>query len=1221
MVSSNVLGDLVVRINGDITGLIAAFAGAKAGMAGLGAGVAAWNAIGVGLTAALTVPIMGVGAVAFESALQVQKGYSIIIGQTGAVGVELDKLKADFGQVFANVPQSAEQVATVISIVQDRLRGMGIDVAETSRLMLDLARVSGESATGLADAVSKMFKQWPEAAADVSGTIETLNETFEATHVPVAQLATDVDKFGTVWREAGFNLQETMAIMAQLDAAGLNSTDVVRGMAYAWSNLQKGSVATKGALAEAYTEISNKTKQMGLDTSKSSDMMQAFFKGIEDGTIKDSTAIQLFGSRFGANITGAIHEGRISSDEFIKSLAEMPDHLERGAQAALTFSQRISIMRHRLELAFAPLGFTIMDIIEGFLPTIESIIGAAGRLATTFSALPQSAKLTVLAFAGFLAALGPIALITNQISIAFRTMSGFIAGINLALSGTAAAAAAAGTATGLMQADLTVAAFEAAAVDTEMNVLMGTTGMAALNAAAFGEALAADEGPALGLQFAMNSINASLGVATTQTGVLAGAISGVTGEGAVLETEMGGFNLGLATADELAAGLAGTFGSVVLATDGEIIGITGMNVELAAANTEMGIFDALWAANPIGIIVLAVAGLAVLLYALYTNFKPFHDAVQEVVGWIADVVLHLNQVQDKKVTITEVHDVKNVGQVAVVDGQPGPPIKPGVSVKPGEQARVLGPNERLDADGHIVQVNPETGKQEGGGPPDVGGWVQGLGPWGQRLKERAQGLNNPPGELVETTDATSGAKQIERTNPAYANAGGLNVGEGPFASLVQADIPGKIGEAIVTPIGKAFDDVKKRASEVPEAIKKAFQEAFTNITTTLNTWKNALGHVWDTFLDGCNTVKNTVGGIWDGLVKAAQPVITGITTIADTIKRVFTIIGVMILAVLLRIAITITTWAATVATALTNAWNTLVKTAQNIWNGLVAFFGPILDNIKNIIINGWNGIVSFLTGVYTTIQTDLTNAWNTFVGIVGPPLDNIKNTIMNGWNSIVSFLTGIWNTITSGLTTAWNGLVNIVTSVGGQIVTAATNLWNTIVTGATDLGGKIWSAITGGLNTLKNNIGAIWDGIVTAASTAWSGLVEAIKTAAGNVMGALRSWLRDQIPGGSLGDQMRSWFDGAWPAAAEGGLFTQATTVTVGEAGPELIVPLDKIKGGAEAANRMPGAFPLGTSGTRGASQSAPTYITNVTVDSENIVRKVFQAIQQLEDYHHLAGI
>jgi TP901 family phage tail tape measure protein len=1147
---SNILGDFVVRINGDITGFIAALAGAKAGMAGMGAAVGAWNAIGVGMSAALTVPIMAVGAVALASAQEVVKGYSIITGQTGATGAELEKLKSQFRDVFSNVPQSATQVATVIATVQDRLRGMNIDVGTTSKSMLDLARVTSESATGLSDAVSKMFKQWPEAAKDVKGTMEALFDTFQATHVPVTQLATDVDKFGTVWREAGFNLRETIAIMAQLDAAGLNSTDIVRGMAYAWSNLQKGSVATKGALADAYTVISAKTKELGLDTSKSSDMMQAFFKGIEDGTIKDSTAVQLFGSRFGANITGAIHEGRISSDAFIKSMAGMPGSLESTATAALTFSQKLDILRHKLEVAFAPLGFSLINMLTGFIPVIESIIGSVAGLVGIFATLPQPLQNSLIILGLFLAAIGPIALITNQLAIGW----GLVLGV-------------------------------------------------------------------------LTPIAAALGIVTVETGAAAAAQ-------ALLSS-------GLTVAQANAALLALGYGEV--------------DAAILVGSAETGVFNALWAANPIGIIVLAVAALAVGIYLLYTNWKPFRDlvdgvlnALKEAAGVLAKIISDIVGIAPKETKIT-VNEVKGT-QVTTTTPEGPPKTTEYVGPKSqtptvGETGTQLGPGQYLGSDGTVHNFSditsptpPPTSREQEKGPaaPDVGKWFNELGPWGQRLKERVA----PQGELVtgqvQVSKEGEPLRTEERTSRKDPMAGSPI--EGQLKALGNVDIGSGVDQ-----IGKAFDDVKGRILGVPTAIQNGFAEAFHNITTTLNTWKNAIGKVWDDIVKGAQEAGGRIVGFFQPAINALKAAWNTISSAATTAWNAISGGAKWLGGVLGQIAHII-------GQVFTIAWLLISNAAKNAWNALVGFIGPIVtaigkkwdeiknavgkkwDEIREAVGKKWDEIVLAATTKFNEIKDAIGRKWDEVRDAVGAKWDEIKNAVGAKWDEIVTAATTKFNEIKNAIGKVWDGIRDGIGAIWDNIRDTIGRKWDEIRDGATTKGGEVKTAATKPIDDLKTALGKIWDDIWTKIQEVWktittffSGLTISIPQGLKDLEGILDriiaklSQAKEAPPdtgnAGAKSAGTTSASDGPVPKALGGmvkaaggyGVLQGPQMVLAGEAGDEAFVPLQS------------GRIPVQIIGRTKEAPAGPTYITNVTVDSEGIVRKVFQAIQQLEDYHHLS--
>src|SRR5450756_1658462 len=102
------IASLMVKIGGDASGLDNALKGVKGSVDGLASGM---KTIGVGLTAAVTVPLVAIGAAAMKASSDVNGAYREIQRQTGATGVEMDKLKATFKDVFSTVPASAADVA------------------------------------------------------------------------------------------------------------------------------------------------------------------------------------------------------------------------------------------------------------------------------------------------------------------------------------------------------------------------------------------------------------------------------------------------------------------------------------------------------------------------------------------------------------------------------------------------------------------------------------------------------------------------------------------------------------------------------------------------------------------------------------------------------------------------------------------------------------------------------------------------------------------------------------------------------------------------------------------------------------------------------------------------------------------------------------------------------------------------------------------------------
>ena len=74
-------------------------------------------------------------------------------------------------------------------------------------------------------------------------------------------------------------------------------------------------------------------------------------------------------------------------------------------------------------------------------------------------------------------------------------------------------------------------------------------------------------------------------------------------------------------------GIADAFGGIADAITGSVVPAAG---EAAAAFMAMDL--------PLLPIIIAVAAIGIALYLLYTYFKPFHDAVNDVVGWVKELV-------------------------------------------------------------------------------------------------------------------------------------------------------------------------------------------------------------------------------------------------------------------------------------------------------------------------------------------------------------------------------------------------------------------------------------------------------------------------------------------------------------------------------------------------------------------------------------------------------
>lgn len=110
-------------------------------------------------------------------------------------------------------------------------------------------------------------------------------------------------------------------------------------------------------------------------------------------------------------------------------------------------------------------------------------------------------------------------------------------------------------------------------------------------------------------------------------------------------------------------------------------------------------------------------------------------------------------------------------------------------------------------------------------------------------------------------------------------------------------------------------------------------------------------------------------------------------------------------------------------------------------------------------------------------------------------------------------------------------------------------------------------------NWLKDKLGGIWESIKTTASNAWQGVLAAIKGPVNAIIKGINLLIRalnrihitvpdwvSKVPGfGWLGGKSFGFDIEEIPTLAAGGIITRPTLALLGEAGPEAVVPLNRI--------------------------------------------------------------
>ena len=327
-----------------------------------------------------------------------------------------------------------------------------------------------------------------------------------------------------------------------------------------------------------------------------------------------------------------------------------------------------------------------------------------------------------------------------------------------------------------------------------------------------------------------------------------------------------------------------------------------------------------------------------------------------------------------------------------------------------------------------------------------------------------------------------------------------------------------------------------------------------------------IGDELKTFFD---TVSDIVSGVID-IIKGIIDVITGIingdmSKIIEGFSSIFNGVLEIVVAIfksLLNLIINI----------LTNIWNTIISTFQSAWDGITNILGGAGEWFANTFQGAWDGVVNIFSNLGTWFSerwSDVTNALSNIGAWFTDMFQKAWNGLTNVFSGLGTWFTGRWNDVTSALANvaAWFGDIftkayNAVTNAFSSIGSFFSGVWSTVKNIFVGAGQAVGSAVGGAFKSAVNAVLGTIENVVNGFIGMINGVIGLI----------------NKLPGVSLG----SIGYVSLPRLARGGIVDSPTVAMIGEAGKEVVMPLEntgflqtmgRIVGGA-VVNALGGGLP-----------------------------------------------
>lgn len=366
----------------------------KAGKAGKKL-TSAGKALSVGLTA----PITAVGVASYSAFNEVDGGLDTIIVKTGAAGEALDSLQKSYETVFGSMPADAEEVGVAIGEVNTRYGLMGQQLEDVSRSFIQFAKINGTDLNSSIDSVDALMTKFGVDAAEVGDVLGYLTKVGQDTGVSLSTLMSRLGQDGASLKEMGLGLSESITLMAQFEAGGVDATAALMGMKKAVQSATKDGRDAGAALISTVRAIQNaRTETEALKLS-----------------------MKLFGSRGAAEMASAIRDGRMDVDALSASMSQYASVVSDTFEATLDLPDRAKVAMNKLKIAGSDLANTAMTSLE---PVLSRMTDGAQGLLERFQALDDGAKTRIVRIAALVAAAGPAVAVAGKLTTAVGSVTG-----------------------------------------------------------------------------------------------------------------------------------------------------------------------------------------------------------------------------------------------------------------------------------------------------------------------------------------------------------------------------------------------------------------------------------------------------------------------------------------------------------------------------------------------------------------------------------------------------------------------------------------------------------------------------------------------------------------------------------------------------------------------------------------------------------------------------
>lgn len=378
------------------------------------------------LTKNITTPVVALGTAAVKASIDYEYAFADVRKTVDATEEEYDRLSASVKKMSTEVAASAEDIAEVMSIAGQ----LGIEnehLSEFTRTMIDLGNSTNMVAADAASEAARFANIMGMSQSEfhnLGSTLVDLGNHYATTESEIMAMSLRLAGAG---KQVGLSEAQILGFAAALSSVGIEAQ--MGGSAFSKALIKMEVAAeTGGDALDDFAKVSGMTSSQfkALWERDAASAFQAFIVGLSQMDEKGVSAIKTLDDIGISEIRLRDTLLRATNATELFSKTQVTANQAWAKNTALTeeANKRYATTKARLtNLKNTALLFA-RQIGDDMNPTIQQIIDKAGELLQTFLSLDAGQRESIIKWAAFAAAVGPVVLVLGKVVGAAGTVTG-----------------------------------------------------------------------------------------------------------------------------------------------------------------------------------------------------------------------------------------------------------------------------------------------------------------------------------------------------------------------------------------------------------------------------------------------------------------------------------------------------------------------------------------------------------------------------------------------------------------------------------------------------------------------------------------------------------------------------------------------------------------------------------------------------------------------------